>query len=48
MEQKSSGFCDTCRVPQREKPEQTRIVPVLSEEWGSGIFYNLGRNILGI
>lgn len=48
MEQKSLGFCDTCRVPQGQKPEQIRIVQVLSEEWGSGIFYNLDRNIFGI
>lgn len=33
MEQKSSGFCDTCRVPQGEKPEQIRTAPLLSEGW---------------
>lgn len=38
MEQKSSGFCDTCRMPRGEKPEQIRTVPLLSEGWEAGIF----------
>lgn len=38
IEQKSSGFCDTCRLPQGGQPEQPGTLPLLNEGQEAVIF----------